>query len=581
MLVGLGILDAATSDGLELNPSDLGNAVSPEAAGSPPVTGTIGLSDPAPPLFQALPSVEARADEDGPRDRATTSRPTSELAAVEVTAPPPTPPPQDEGAPSVVARPIPAAEPEEPPPLAPPPPWASSVVNTVGGHVSTDVGCLPASAGRPSAAELDAFLGGRVGPIIGWDYQHVYPLGGDRYLWLFQDAFIDHSGGAVTLGQASFAHNVALVQEGGCFRLLHRGSPVRPEPFETGTGSRTLSTWFWPMGGEMHAGQLRVFWVQMVKDAYDPLPPDGLGWHPAETWVATYDPSTLARLDFRRAANPGVSPIYGYAVASDDSHTYLFGNTFEQNLSREGGYWSGRHSATQIFLARVPLGRLSAVPEYRTADGWTLDAAAAVPILDRHWAEFPFQPRFIDGQWVGVAAVNGYWGDEFSVDVANEPWGPWTTVESRPISPRAGDPVMNTYHAHLVPWRDPVGQLVVTMSNNARDMRRDAWPYPHRYRPVAFSSPWAVAPPPTRPPQTPTSAPRAAPSTTVGPASTTISPTTSDEPSSTTATSTTEVTASTSPPSASTTAAVATTSAPVPSSSVAAGASDAPQDSIG
>ena len=31
----------------------------------------------------------------------------------------------------------------------------------------------------------------RVGPVLGWDYQHVYPLGGDRYLWLFQDTFID------------------------------------------------------------------------------------------------------------------------------------------------------------------------------------------------------------------------------------------------------------------------------------------------------------------------------------------------------------------------------------------------------
>ena len=59
--------------------------------------------------------------------------------------------------------------------------------------------------------------------MIGWDYQHVYPLGGNRYLWLFQDTFIDHSNTATTLGNATFTHNSALVQEGSCFRLLHRG----------------------------------------------------------------------------------------------------------------------------------------------------------------------------------------------------------------------------------------------------------------------------------------------------------------------------------------------------------------------
>lgn len=173
-------------------------------------------------------------------------------------------------------------------------------------------------------------------------------------------------------------------------------------------------------------------------------------------------------------------------MASDSKHTYLFGNTFEQNLSREGGYWNGPHSATRIYLARVPLGQVFSAPEYRITDGWPADPAESVPVLSRHWAEFPMQPRFVDGQWVAVAAVDGYWDEFYSVDVVNDPWGPWTTIELRQIAPRNSDPKMNIYYAHLLPWRDGFGQLVVTISNNARNMLRDAWSRPDRYRPVVF-----------------------------------------------------------------------------------------------
>ena len=431
------------------------------------------------------------------------------------TAPPATAPPQNADSPSVVARPVPV-NPPPPPPDAPAPPWAASTRTTLTGLVSTDVGC----ADDTSAAGLDRFFAQQVGPVLGWDYQHVVSLGANRALWLFQDTFIDHSGTATTLGAASFVHNVAMIEDNGCFTLLHRGSTTRPAPFEAGTGTATLSTWFWPMGGEVHDGRLHVFWVKMVKDSFDPQPPDGLGWHPTITFIASYDVETLARTDFGEAVNSGVTPVYGYALASDDTHTYLFGNTFEQNLTREGGYENGPHSATRVYLARVPRGRLFDAFEYRTADGWSGDAAAAVPILTRHWVEFPFQPRFIDGQWVGVAAVDGYWDERYSVDVAAQPWGPWTTIESRQIAPRNGDPKMNTYHAHLLPSRNGNGQLVVTISNNARDMLRDAWPRPDRYRPMVFNSTWALAPPPAAPAAPSTIAP-----TTTTPAATTTTTT--------------------------------------------------------
>ena len=44
------------------------------------------------------------------------------------------------------------------------------------------------------------------------------------------------------------------------------------------------------------------------------------------------------------------------------------------------------------------------------------------------------QPRFLGGQWVAMTKVDGYWGDELAIDVAADPWGPWTTVIQRPLA---------------------------------------------------------------------------------------------------------------------------------------------------
>ncbi len=472
----------------------------------------------------------------------------------------------DEAEPAVAARPEPVDVPlDEPPPTTiAPPPWAASTAVTSGGHLGTDVGC----ADDLSVDSLNRFLGDRIGPVLGWDYQHVYPLGGDRYLWVFQDAFLDHSGVVNTLGAARFVHNAALVQDGTCFQLLHRGTSNRPDAFEVGDGRADLRTkWFWPMGGELVGDELWMFWVEMIKDPYDPDPPNGLGWHPERTFLASYDATTLERTSFFLAPNSGALPVYGYAVSSDDTHTYLFGNTFEQNMFRDGGFWNGPHSATDMWLARVPFGRVATAPEYRTADGWSLDAADAVPIVSRFFAENPMQPRFVDGQWVATTAVDGYWGDQLAVDVAPDPWGPWTTVQFGPLVPRNGDPKMNTYHAQPLPWRDGYGSVLITVSNNARNMLRDAWNTPRRYRPMVIYAPYQPTPAPTTTTTTTTtSVPPTSTSTTTTSTTSTTTSSTSTTTTSSTSTTTTSSTSSTSTTSTTVPAASSTTSTTLPTS---------------
>jgi len=479
----------------------------------------------------------------------------------------------DADAPAVEGRTVPddPADDEPPPVTVTPPPWAATTRLTEAGQVATDVGC----ADDLGSEALDRFLASRVGPVLGWDYQHVYPLGDDRYLWLFQDAFLDHSGTKVTLDSARFIHNAAMLQDGSCFTLLHRGTAERPLPFEVGDGSVDIRTkWLWPMGGELVDDRLYVFWAEMVKDPYDPDPPDGLGWHPQQVFLGEYDPETLERRSWGSPRNNGVLPIYGYAVASDETHTYFFGNTFEQNLFREGGFWNGPHSATRMYLSRVPIDKFTEWPEYRTADGWSFAPEDAVPIVDRFYAENPMQPRYLDGQWVAVTAVDGYWGDDLAVDVAAEPWGPWTTVAYGPLVPRDADPKMNTYHAHLLPWRDDFGSIQITVSNNARNMRRDAWGNPHRYRPMVVYSPYAETPPTTTTTTTSTTvAPTTTRPTTTRPATTTStttstsSTTSTTAPSTTTSTTTLPTSTTTPPTSTTTTSSSSTTSTTTPTSS--------------
>ena len=148
------------------------------------------------------------------------------------------------------------------------------------------------------------------------------------------------------------------------------------------------------------------------------------GWRPTT-------PATLARhvVPARRPTRAS-RPIYGYAVASDDDHSYLFGNTFDQNLAREGGYYGGAPRPRRMYAGPRPpraARRRARIPHRRTVGA--PDPATAVPIVRR--ATTPrtrCSPASSTGSWVAATKVDGYWGDELVIDVADHPWGPWTTV---------------------------------------------------------------------------------------------------------------------------------------------------------
>jgi hypothetical protein len=352
------------------------------------------------------------------------------------------------------------------------------------GYVVSRMGCVR----NRTADALGRAFARRMGPLIGEDNPHAIRLGPRRTLWLFSDAFVDTDNSAATLRDARMVANVLVLQRRRCFRLIRSGTDTQVAAFQPPFAGMPDGRVFWPLGGEAHGDRLFIFWAEM--QATPPPPPgDGIYRYPVRTWLGTYDRTTFARIRMRPAPNAGVRPQYGYGVASDRRHTYLFGNSNLLNLEREGGFYSGPHSATRMWLARVPRGRLGASPRYRTATGWSLNPRAARPFSVRFWTENGMQPRYMAGHWMSVTKVDGLWGTRTIFEVARRPWGPWTVVSRRTIRPFRGYDDMNNYHPIIVPHRDPMGNLIIMMSQNARNWL-DAVNDPSMYRPQVYTEPW-------------------------------------------------------------------------------------------
>ncbi len=354
------------------------------------------------------------------------------------------------------------------------------------GRLETSIGC----AEGIDTASLDLFFADRRGPLLGWDNPHVTDLGNGRSLWLMHDTYLDYSGSAQTLEDVEHQiQNVALIQTGACFAMQHLGTPTKRANFEYGDERIVPEHFLWPLGSEVDGDRIWVFWGETATT--DVVPPlgEGISRYPVATWLASYDVATLARLSFDPAPDPGIDPVYGFAVASDETHSYLFGNTNQLNFLREGGYASGPHSATRMYLARVPKGRLDLAPTYWDGAGWSTDATDAVPISERFYAENTMQPRYLDGQWISVAKRDGFHGVDVWLEVAIHPWGPWIANEIVAYEPRPSTVEKNSYQPIILPDSSSETGVQIVISENAAIWHR-AIADPSNYRPSVFEMDW-------------------------------------------------------------------------------------------
>ncbi|MBK5330726.1 MAG: hypothetical protein JJD93_02070 [Ilumatobacteraceae bacterium] len=350
-------------------------------------------------------------------------------------------------------------------------------------------GSTECAAGTDTAA-LNNFIANEVADLVGFDTTRVIALPDGRYVWTVQDAFISAAPGARSSSlrpPTGFAHNALIVQEGNCFTTLH--GPVTPGPqcgvsdasYVGSDQTATCSHWFWPMSGGLdQLGRLTIFYVEMANELGSGAAPPA---HAVSVWVARFNAATLDLIAFAPAPASAGDVIYGSAVESDDGFSYLFGWSYDQfNLPDPTS-----PPPSQLFVARVPLGRFDLQPTYWSGTAWVNDRARAVAInTNANQTTNPMQPRLIDGMWLSVVKANDWKGTAVRLDVAAAPQGPWTTLQTVTVPTRTIDGRTNTYAAHLMPWRSDTGNLVVALSNNAWQMDPLAFDNPTLYQPRLF-----------------------------------------------------------------------------------------------
>ena len=329
-----------------------------------------------------------------------------------------------------------------------------------------------------TASDLDQLFQGQVGRVVGADYVRSFVLPNGNTLLLMQDVFLASPRTTRTitsLGKAAFVHNAGvLIDAHGCVVRTLTG----PRSYIGNSKTRTLSRWFWAMGGGMGAdGNLHLTVAEMRNPNRTGA---ALGALPVATWHATIDPESLVVTSFAPAADASAA-LYGWAVASDSHYSYLYSHCYRQFIPGEP-FGHDLSCTSTVNVARVPLGRFDSPPEYWSGNDWTTDPVAATPLaFGGHRTVNPVSIQNFDGTFVSVSKEGDWWGTTIFVDTAPTAVGPWTTVAT--IAAAAKCEACNTYFASLMPWRQADGSLVVALSNNAWDMRRVAYPNPWIYRP--------------------------------------------------------------------------------------------------
>ena len=338
------------------------------------------------------------------------------------------------------------------------------------------------------AVALDGLFGGEAGRVVGADYLRAYQLPNGTTLVLMQDVFLGPASGKPvrSLGSADFVHNAGvLLDRDGCVARTITGEGS----YLGGDLTRPLARWFWAMGGALGPdGVLHVLVAEMVNPARTGA---AIGATPVATWRATIDPPSLEVTSFQPAADGGAS-LFGWAVASDAEHTYLYSHCNRQFVPGEV-FGHDTSCTADVRVARVPRGHLEVIPEYFDGTGWSPDSAAAA-ILDFPGARAvnPVSVQQFGAGFIAVSKEGDWWGTTIYVDTAPSATGPWTTVATLTPEPKCAD--CNTYFASLMPWRQRDGALVVGLSNNAWDMQGVAYEQPALYRSSFHAIPLPVAP---------------------------------------------------------------------------------------
>jgi hypothetical protein len=307
----------------------------------------------------------------------------------------------------------------------------------------------PHCADDLTAVGLAAFFASSIGPLSGADYQRAIRLPDDRVLWTFQDAFVN----------GVLVHNAAMVQSGRCFTVLNRGN----SPWLLANETSPLRRWHWILDGvSTRDGLIALFVVEMIEQGPTYLTRP----QPVALRRVLVDPATFTVVDTSVVPHVG-DDLYGWSITSDDRHTYLYAHCYQQ--FGHATTFGAAPCSDVVKVARVPRGLPDARREYWSGAGWVADAALAAPVVGPTFVgsgNNPAQIRFDGSRYVLVEKRDDWWGRTVEFGVADRPTGPFRPVASVPEPLACDRSVCNTYFATWVPWRQPDGRAIWSISRN-------------------------------------------------------------------------------------------------------------------
>jgi hypothetical protein len=309
------------------------------------------------------------------------------------------------------------------------------------------------------AADLTAAFAAAPDGLHGADYQRAIDLPDGRRLWTFQDAYVARPGRADAL-----VHNVAVVQDGACFDLLHGGTADRPAAWLAGDATTPFQRWFWPLGATLPGdGTIRIFVAELVERGSHYL----ANATPVATWIATVDAATLQPIAFEPAPDLSAA-LYGWSVASDQRFTYLYAHCYRQF----GFGFLGHDPCTANVTVARTSHDLQRPLQYWNGTRWVPYPGAAANIAattapDRTPRTInPTQVTHAADRWIAVTKEGDWWGTRIYLDTALRPTGPWTTVAT--VNAEPDDPAENTYFASIITLDDH-GGIIIGLSHNRWD----------------------------------------------------------------------------------------------------------------
>jgi uncharacterized protein DUF4185 len=313
-----------------------------------------------------------------------------------------------------------------------------------------------------AAPEWDARFAGKRG-WIGGDGVYSAVLGPRRLLWLFGDTLL----GEVKKGgrAGEMVNNSIAIQEGRSADSPLRfiagkakgGKPVAFLAPEDGKGR------FWPQSALRVGSRLHFFLAQTEKTTE----PGAFGFRHVGQWLGVVDnpdekPESWRvrqlRIPFAEF-KPGRARSWGSAVLADGGQMYVYGY-------REQGQEIGKRYLT---VARVPAAKVDTFKawRFRTVEGWSEDAAAAVPLAGGLATEFSVSRLPRGRGYVAVYTENGL-GDRIVGRFAERPWGPWSAPVLLYRCPEMGrDKGVFCYAAKAHPWASAGDSLLVSYCVNA------------------------------------------------------------------------------------------------------------------